>query len=164
GTTSSGINATSVLRPSGDGYSVRIAGSSNGYLFRDITLPNSADYLDFNIKVEAGTVDDFLTVSFGNELLYYRDFGVVNGGLVTVDPIYIGDLAGQTGTLLFALNYGGTGSPSVLIDDVSAYAVPEPASLMVLLAGLAFVVMIRPQVRRISEYPILQNARTEELC
>ncbi len=148
GTTSSGINATPALRPSGDGYSVRIAGPSDGYLFRDITLPSNAEYLDFNIKAEVGTVNDFLTVSFGNELLYYRDFGVVDGGLVTVDPIYIGDLAGQTGSLLFALNYGGTGSPSVLIDNVSVYAVPEPASLVIMLASLTLVVLKRPLVRR----------------
>ena len=154
GTTSSGINATPVPRPSGDGYSVRIAGAGDGYLFKTITLPSNAEYLDFSIEVDAGTFNDFLTVSFGSEILYYRDFSVNDGALTTVDPIYIGDLAGQTRTLLFALNYGGTGSPSALIDNVSVYAVPEPASLLVIIAGFAVVMMIHPRSLRLSKYPI----------
>jgi hypothetical protein len=64
-----------------------------------------------------------------------------------IDPIFIGDFAGQTETLLFTLNHVGDGTPSILLDNVTFSAVPEPGTLA-LLAVAALGVAAFTRLRR----------------
>jgi len=126
----------------------RITSGSDGYLYRDISIPADACYLTFDLKVETPDAGDFLTVSLGNAIIYYKGLYATDADFSTVDPIFIGDYAGQNETLLFTLNHVGTGTPSILLDNVTFSAIPEPSALALLLvASLRLVGVARHRQR-----------------
>ena len=107
-------------------FAVKIMSGSDGYLWQDMSIPQDASYLTFDMKVETPEAGDFLTVSIGDEVIYYKSLNTADSNFWTVDPIFIGDFAGQTETLLFALNHVGDGTPSILIDNVTFSATNFP--------------------------------------
>jgi hypothetical protein len=96
---------------------------SNAYLFSEVTIPADAQFLTFDLEVETASPDDYLTVSFGNKVVFYRDLASTDADLATIDPIFIGDLAGQTDTLLFTLHGVGSVPSSVLLDNITFSAI-----------------------------------------
>jgi hypothetical protein len=110
-------------------FAVKLMPHSDAYLYRDISIANDASYLTFDLKVETPDARDFLTVSLGDEIIYYKALNTADSDFWTVDPIFIGDFAGKTDTLLFTLNQVGTGTPSILLDNITFLAVPEPSTL-----------------------------------
>ena len=98
---------------------VRLTAGSDGYLYRDVSVPSDASYLTFDLKVETPDPDDFLTVTLGNEIIYYKALNTADSDFYTVDPIFVGNFAGQTETLLFTLNHVGNGTPSILLDNIT---------------------------------------------
>ena len=66
----------------------------------------------------------------------------------TTAPIFVGDLAGQTGTLLFTLKDVSDQEASILLDNITSSAVPEPATLSLLvLAALCLAGYLRRRKR-----------------
>jgi hypothetical protein len=134
-----GQHATIIMRDAGNA-AAQITSGSNGYLWRDVSVPQDASYLTFDLKTETPGASDFLTVTLGDELIYYKSLTMADTDFSTVDPIFIGDFAGQDETLLFTLNHAGDGTPSILLDNITFSAVPEPATLSLLaLGGLAIL-------------------------
>lgn len=126
----------------------RITSGSDGYLYKDVSIPLDVSYLTFDMKVETPDAGDFLTVSLGNEVIYYKPLNAADSDFWTVDPIFIGDFAGQTETLLFTLNHVGDGTPSILLDNITLSAIPEPSTLTLLGAGVASVLAYAWRQRR----------------
>jgi hypothetical protein len=141
-----GQHASIFLRDAGNAVA-KLASGSDGYLYRDVFIPSSALYFSYDLMVETAAPDDFLTVSLGDAVIDYEPLNVVDGDFRTIDPIYIGDYAGQTNTLLFMLNHVGTGTPSVLLDNVTFSAVPEPTTLCFLCAAAMVILFRRKSVR-----------------
>ena len=98
----------------------------NGYLYRDVSIPQNASYLTYDLMVRTPSAGDFLTVSLGSEVIDYQPLDTADTSFRTVDPIFVGDYAGQTETLLFTLNHVGTGTPLILLDNITFSAVPQP--------------------------------------
>jgi hypothetical protein len=125
-----------------DGYAMYLHEGSDSFLFKEMTLSSDAQVLTFDFQVHQSGDGDYFTVSFENEVLFFDDLSLSGTELETVLPIFIGDFAGQTGTLLFTIHSTGTANASALIDNVAIYGVPEPASLLVISGG-AMVLLIR---------------------
>ena len=126
----------------------KITSGSDGYLYRDVQIPNDASFLTFDLGVENACTGDFLTVTLADRFLFYKSLDTVDAGFVTVDPIFIGDFAGQTNTLLFTLNHVGDGTPSVLLDNITFSAVvPEPSTLFLLCTAAAAMLLRRKSAR-----------------
>ncbi len=97
---------------------IRITSGSDGYFYRDESIPSNASYLTFDLMVENPDVGDFLTLTLGNEILYYKSLDTVDSNFLTVDPIFIGNFSGQTEALLFTLNHVGNSFPSILLGNI----------------------------------------------
>ena len=132
---------TSLVDVGNGNYAAKIGTGTDGFLYKNVLIPRDASYMTFDLEVCAVSADDFFTVTLGSELLYYRPLNVADSEFLTVDPIYIGNFAGQNQTLLFTVNHVGSDSPSVLVDNVtfSGQPTPEPSSLILLLAGIAIL-------------------------
>ena len=113
-------------------FAAKITSGSDGYLWQDVSVPGDAYYLTFDLKIETPDAGDFLTVTLGDELIFYKALNAADSDFWTVDPIFIGDFAGQTDTLLFTLNHVGTGTPSLLLDNITFLSVPEPSTFVLL--------------------------------
>jgi pimeloyl-ACP methyl ester carboxylesterase len=110
-----------------DGIVMRVFENSDGYLYREIALPSDAEFLTFDLAIENAGDGDYLTVSLGPDVLYYEELGLFNeSGFQTVKPIFVGDHAGTTATLLFALRSVGDANASVLLDNISFLFAPLP--------------------------------------
>jgi len=131
-----GQHASIVAVDNNGNCAAQLRSGSDGYLFRDVSIPADAYYLTFDLKIQTPGSGDFLTVSLGDELLFYKALDAIDGDFKTVDPIYVGEFAGQTETLLFALNHVGSETPSILIDNVTFSAVPEPSSIVLFSIGV----------------------------
>jgi hypothetical protein len=107
----------------------RLTSHSDGYLWQEMSIPQDASYLTFDLKVETPQAGDFLTVSLGNEVIYYKSLNKADSNFWTVDPIFIGDFAGQTKTLLFTLNHVSDVTSSILLDNITLSATVAPADL-----------------------------------
>ena len=130
----------SILLKDAEHAVAQITSGSDGYLYRTITIPPNASYLTYDLNVETPVAGDFLTVSFDNDVVDYEALNAASSGSFTVNPIYIGDYAGQTITLTFALNHVGAGTAAIDIANVTfSTEVPEPSSFVLFSAGLAFV-------------------------
>jgi len=120
---------------------VQLTEGSDGYMWKELTLPLNAVYLSFDAIFQGPTDSgDSLVVSFGDEIIFSDSGKSFNDTLWTNSgPIYIGDLAGQSGVLQFCLRSEGDPGSSILIGDV-AVVTPEPATLSLLaLGGLAMI-------------------------
>jgi probable HAF family extracellular repeat protein len=113
---------------------------SPAYLWNPaFTMPADGRYLSFDFEWLNRGDGDFLTLQFDDQLLFSFEgdafFGdeFINSGLIP-----IGQLAGQTGQLLFALNSVGDSNAKVSIRDLSFYSrtVPEPTTLALLVLGM----------------------------
>jgi hypothetical protein len=60
----------------------------------------------------------------GNRIIFYQPLNTADSDFQTVTPIFVGDFAGQTATLLFTLNHVADGTPSILLDNITFSAVP----------------------------------------
>jgi hypothetical protein len=110
----------------------RITSGSDGYLWQEMFIPQNASYLTFDLKVETPEAGDFLTVSLDNEIIYYKALSTADSNFWTVDPIFIGNFAGQMETLLFALNHAGSGTSSILLDNITfSVTLPPPRPMTV---------------------------------
>jgi hypothetical protein len=121
-----GQHAVIVAIGNNDNYAAQIQSGSDGFLWQEMSIPQNASYLTFDMKVETPEAGDFLTVSFGNEVIYYKSLNTADSNFWTVDPIFVGDFAGQTETLLFAINHVGDGTPSILLDNITFSAINFP--------------------------------------
>lgn len=134
GTNWLGQHAEMFMRDVGN-FAAKIFPGSDGYLWKDVSVPADAYYLTFDLKIETPGAGDFLTATLGNEIIFYKALNAADSDLWTVDPIFIGDFAGQTDTLLFTLNHVGDGTPSILLDNITFSAVPEPSTFALLGIG-----------------------------
>jgi autotransporter-associated beta strand protein len=134
GTNLQGQHASVVVQDAQHAFA-QITSGSDGYLYSAITVPPNVSYLTYDLNVESPLAGDFLTVSFNDDVIDYEALNAATGGFFTVSPIYIGDYAGQTETMTFALNHVGTGTATVDITNVTFYATPEPSAFALLLAA-----------------------------
>jgi hypothetical protein len=123
------------MRDAGN-FAVKLFSGSDGYLWQEVSVPQDACYLTFDLMNETPAAGDFLTVSLGDEIIYYKALNSADADFWTVYPIFIGDFAGQTTKLLFALNHVGEGTPSLLLDNITFLAAPEPSTILLLVAGV----------------------------
>jgi hypothetical protein len=128
----SGQHAVPTLQPDGH-YSMRLFENSDGYLFKTIEIPDDAYYMTFDFKIENAGDGDYLSTSFESSLLGLLDLSTAGTDFTTTDPMFVGNLDGQTGMLLFALNSQGSVNASLLLDNITFYSVPEPSSITILL-------------------------------
>ena len=119
-----GQHAEIFMRDAGN-FAARLTSGTDGFLYRDMSVPSDASYLTFDLKVEMPDAGDFLTATLGNEILYYKSLNTADSDFCAVAPIFVGDFAGQTKTLLFTLNHVGNGTPSILLDNITFSAVPQ---------------------------------------
>jgi len=124
---------------------------SDAYLFQEMTIPPNADYMTFDLAVENAGDGDYLTVSFGDQLLWYEDLAFLSeGDFQTLGALFVGDLAGETDTLLFALNSVGEANASVLLDNIEfgVTVIPEPSAMVLLGAAAMFAGLCASRKRR----------------
>jgi hypothetical protein len=111
-------------------YVANLWGDSDGYLFKTITIPADATIMTFDMKVVTVVSGDYITLSFGDKVLFCEDITGVDSNFVTTLPIPIPDLAGQTDTLLFTLHHDtDTPGSSVLLDNITFSALLSVADL-----------------------------------
>jgi uncharacterized repeat protein (TIGR03803 family) len=114
-----GTHAATVTDPVRS-YVANLWGNSDGYLFKTITIPADAIVMTFDMKVVTVVSGDYITLSFGDKVLFCEDITDVDSNFVTTLPIPIPDLAGQTDTLLFTLHHDtDTPGSSVLLDNIT---------------------------------------------
>ncbi len=123
------------------GFAMKISGGTGGNLFKQVTIPEGAQFITFDFNVDGAGAGDYMTLSFGGQILGFEMIDMVTGGFIASDPIYVGDLNGQTDTLLFALNSQSTPDGSILLDNIQLLSVPEPSTVF-LLAGAALAAAI----------------------
>jgi murein DD-endopeptidase MepM/ murein hydrolase activator NlpD len=105
-------------------------GNSDGYLFKTITIPANATVMTFDMKVVTVVNGDYITLSFGDKVLFCEDITGVDSNFVTTLPIPIPDIAGLTDTLLFTLHHdANTPGSSVLLDNITFSAIRPLADL-----------------------------------
>jgi len=118
GSTWLGQHAQIFMRDVGK-FAAMITSGSDGYIYSTVSVPTSASYLTFDLKVDTPCSGDFLTVTLADQIIYYQALGTADSDFHTVSPIFVGNFAGQTTTLLFTLNHVGGGEPSILLDNIT---------------------------------------------
>jgi hypothetical protein len=114
-----GTHASTITDPVRS-YVANLWGDSDGYLFKTISIPSNATVMTFDMKVQTVFSGDYITLSFGDKVLFYEDITGVDSNFVTTLPIPIPDLAGHTDTLLFTLHHDtDTPGSSVLLDNIT---------------------------------------------
>ncbi len=107
-------------------------------IIRELTVPRNAHFLQFAYMLEMPANGDFLSISFGDTLLFRLPlFGTTNGFTMS-DPIYIGDFAGVTNQLAITLMSTDAAGAQVYLTDMILYSpltVPEPSTLVMSVAG-----------------------------
>ena len=103
-----------------DAEAETVSGGSDVYLFKTITIPSDAAVMTFDMKVVTAVSDDYITLSFGDKVIFFKDITTVDSDFVTTLPILIPHLAGLTDTLLFTLHHDtDTPGSSVLLDNIT---------------------------------------------
>ena len=111
-------------------YVANLWGNSDGYLFKTITIPSDAIVMTFDMKVVTVFSGDYITLCFGDKVIFCEDITDVDSNFVTTLPIPIPSLAGQTDTLLFTLHHDtDTPGSSVLLDNITFSAIRPLADL-----------------------------------
>lgn len=170
--TASGLAAISTLPLSGfkaqDAYVANAMAlmieQSPAYLWNDVTVPGSAQFMSFNYFWTNKGDGDYLTVSFNDDILFsslgtdFSDPDFVNSGLIDVSKY-----DGENGQLLFALNSVGDKNAELDLRDLTFFsalsaisAVPEPSTWAMYILGFGAVgVILRARRRR--RDPALSN-------
>jgi len=123
-----------------------LAEYSPAYLWAEFAIPADADYLSFDFKWENVGDGDYLTLHFADFQLYTfigREFS--GSEFWNSGPIFLGDIAGMTGQLLFSLNSVGNPNASFTIRNLELHDltdVPLPGGGWLLLTGLAGIWLI----------------------
>lgn len=134
----SGFNTSLVPQNDGDdGLAVKMAEQSPAQIYRQVTIPKEASYMQFKLLVQAVGTGDELLVSFGNTLLFDQPLVGTQTEFSLTQPIFVGDLAGLTDQFVVTLQSDGNPGTTIHISDLkflNASVVPEPASLLMLLA------------------------------
>ena len=132
-----------------NGSVAQLVEHSPAYLWGDITIPADAEYMSFDYLWSKIGDGDYMTVYFGDALLFssigldFTGVDFVNSGIID-----IANFAGQTNQLLFWLNSVGDPNAEVDIQKLAFYSsavtnVPEPASLALVGLGLAGIAAAR---------------------
>ena len=97
---------------------------SPAYLWSELTVPHDAAYLEFEFRWDDAGDGDFLTLHFGDDLLFSY-LGTVFGedGFMNSGPIPISQYAGLTGQLPFSLNSVGDPNAEAMIRNLRFYEV-----------------------------------------
>ena len=115
------------------------------------TTAGATYVVQFGLSSENGSLDETLNVSAGNAahdyLLSVDSSGPFEKPFATQTFTFVA--TGASTTLSFIHTLGGDGNNDPLIDGVSVTAVPEPASLALLLAGLGLVGVSRKRTSRV---------------
>lgn len=122
-----------------NGVEAVLTEGSPAFLWGDIAIPNDALSLSFEFLWDSLGDGDFLNVHFGNTLLFSFLGETFSGSeFIETGPIFIGNLAGQNGQLLFSLNSVGNANSQFHIRNVSEQGlkVSEPSGLILLFCGM----------------------------
>ena len=90
----------------------------DGYLWREINIPEDSYYMSYEFKNENNATESFLTVDLGNEVINYQNLSKAYTDFKKIDEIFVGDFAGKSETLTFELHKVGSQPPSVLIKSM----------------------------------------------
>ena len=121
-----------------------------GQFWTDLTIPNDAVFLSFDLFFSNNDNADYLTLQFGSNLLFtYPASSFSSGGFESSGPIAVDGFNGQTDQLLFTLHSQGGTSTEVSIDNLSFLSpAPEPTGLLLMASGVLALLLRRPRLRR----------------
>jgi hypothetical protein len=115
-----------------------VALSAPAQLWTTIAIPADAAYLSFNMVWNDNSNSDYLTLQFGDNVLFNFNGSLAQSGeMLNTGPIPLGDFDGQIDQLLFTLYSQGGIDTSVAISDLTfSMPVPEPTALVVFVGFL----------------------------
>ena len=113
--------------------------SSPAYLYKWLEIPEDVNALSFDFRfVELGD-GDFLTLHFGDQLLFIFDGSAFPGDdFMNSGLLDLSEFSGQAGWLTFALNSEGDANCQIEIDNfemLSVTTIPEPCTVAMIAAG-----------------------------
>lgn len=138
------INSTVV-----DDSTLIMSEGSPAYFWGDLTIPENAAFLTFDMLWSDKGDGDFLSVFFNDALLYsFLGIDFIGNDFLNVGLLPISDFAGQTGQLLFALNSVGDSNANFYIRNltmgtVASSQVPVPGTVVLIGVGLAGLISFR---------------------
>lgn len=126
---------------------------SPAYIWNDWTVPLDATFLSFDFRWLNVGDGDYLTLSFGDNILFnFLGTDFVGNDFENSGLIWIGEFAGQSGQLLFALNSVGERNAVISLGNLTVYTqseVPEPGTLALVLLALGASGVARRPARRL---------------
>jgi pimeloyl-ACP methyl ester carboxylesterase len=103
---------------------------SPAYLWSNFSIPSTAKCMSFDYEWNNPGDGDYLTVTFGNDLLFnYVGKAFYGNGFLNSGCIPVGDLDGMTDQLLFALNSVGLPDADLLIRNLEFFDIAAASSV-----------------------------------
>ena len=155
--TSAGNLSWETLDTTLSGNSAELVEHSPAYLWADLTIPSGTSCMSFDYLWKNIGDGDYLTVTFGNNLLFtYVGTAFPGSAFLNSNCIPVDQFDGETDQLLFALNSLGDPNADLLIQNLEFYdilpaqTVDEPSSIGNVVAGLMIFGVVEIGARKLA--------------